>query len=351
MNLAGSQYWDLFEERIVETVDALSNASLPPLRRLSLHITNKCNLKCSYCNECHTPVTLERGMFQKLCKEYDEMGGGVLHITGGEPACVPWLFEEINRYANLYNKIDFHVNTNLIIDIHPIVLSCIKRLKVSLDSSNGEYFDDLVGIKGSFEKVVKNLEQISNLHSLIRPITSITYTMTHENYTHIPAFLEMYYEKFSGLYAVFFSTYKGTNERFKFTSEDISDIVTNIKPQIDAIFDKHGDSESKFLFHASHDETTFADDVRFIDNKTVPCYLQLSELVVNEAGDISNCSHLFRDGVGHTGLNLKDGSLSELFKKAKGQCGLKVMSEKCLYGCNKKLVTFNKEVQTKMKEN
>lgn len=350
---AGSQYWDLFEPRIEETVEALSNGNLPPLRRLSLHITNKCNLKCSYCNECHTPVTLERELFVKLCKEYNEMGGGVLHITGGEPSCVPWLFEEIKNHIDMYNGndvIDFHVNTNFITSIDFMALSRIKRLKVSLDSYKASYFDDLVGIPGSFDKVFNNLKKVSEMHSLVRPITSITYTMTHENYTHIPEFLRMYYSEFPGLYAVFFSTYKGTNERFKFTSEDIYDIVHNIKPQIESIMDEYGDTESKFLFNASHDETTFADDIRFEDNKTIPCYLQLSELVVNEAGDISNCSHLFRDGVGHTGLNLKDGSLKDLFAQAKQQCGLKVMSDKCLYGCNKKLVTFNKEVQTKLKE-
>lgn len=343
----GEKYWDAFELRIDETVHALKNNELPKLRRLSLHITNKCNLKCSYCNECHSPVSMEYDMFLKLVKEYDEMGGGVLHITGGEPTCVPWLMSTIAYCAGVYPNVQFHVNTNFINNISLYELSHIKRLKVSLDSHDEEYFDSLVGVRGAFLKVVGNLKVVANMHSTIRPITSITFTMTHENYTHIPEFLKLYYREFQG-YAVFFSTYKGTNERFKFTDQDIADIIYNIKPEIDRIMDENGDTESKFLFNASHDETTFADEIRFAENKFIPCYLQLSELVVNEHGDIANCSHLYRDGVCDSGLNLKDGTLAELFEKAKRACGLKVMSDKCLYGCNKKLVAFNKEVKNKL---
>jgi len=47
LNDVGSKYWDLFELRIQETVDALRNNTLPPLRRLSLHITNKCKYGCN----------------------------------------------------------------------------------------------------------------------------------------------------------------------------------------------------------------------------------------------------------------------------------------------------------------
>lgn len=343
----GSQYWDMFEERIVETVDALNNNTFPPLRRVSLHITNRCNLSCSYCNECHTPKSLPYGSFMNLVDDYRMMGGGILHITGGEPSCVEWLFEAIKQFnsQSKYDCVQFHVNTNLIADIDYATLQSVKRLKVSLDSYDAEYFDDLVGIKGSFMKVYDNLKKVNAMPDEDRPIVSITYTMTHENYKHIPKFLEMYYQEFPNLYAVFFSTYKGTNDRFSFTEDDITDIFDNIKPQIDEIFEKYGDSESKFLFNASHDRTTFADSIRFEDNKTVPCYLQLSELVVNEDGDISNCSHLYRDGVGQSNLNLKNKTLGELFKKSKAECGLKVMHEKCLYGCNKKLVTFNKQVE------
>ena len=54
----GSKYWDEFELRTIETVNAMKNGSLPPLRRLSVHLTRKCNMACKYCNDPHNSGTL-----------------------------------------------------------------------------------------------------------------------------------------------------------------------------------------------------------------------------------------------------------------------------------------------------
>lgn len=343
-NGEGSKYWDIFSIRIEETIEAVNSGTLPPLRRLSLHITNKCNMKCSYCNECHSPKEFPKDMFYKLVKEYSEMGGGVLHITGGEPTCVGYLFDAI-RDSDAYKNVDIHVNTNLITDIPDDVISRIKRLKISLDSHDAQYFNALVGIPNSHEIVMKNLKKINDLNAKGEgPIVSITYTMTKENYKHIPLFLDMYYKELPNIYAVFFSAYKGTNERFAFTDAVIDDMFETVVPELNRIMVENGDNESKFLFNASHDQTTFSSDVRFEENLYIPCYLQLSELSINEDGDVTNCSHLYRDGVGGTGLSLKELSLPEAFYQAKVGYDYKPLHDKCKYGCNKKLVTFNKEV-------
>ena len=344
MSNPGAKYWDLFEMRIGETIDSLLKNELPNLRRLSLHITSACNLKCSYCNEERSPKSLDRRLFSELVREYHEMGGGILHITGGEPSCVPWLYSDIARLGRMFPSVQFHLNTNLVTFIPMETLRYIKRLKVSLDSHDAGYFDSLVGIQGSFYSVLTNLRRINKLPEDIRPITSITYTMTRENLDHIVPFLKMYYNELPNLYAAFFSAYKGTNERFVFTEESIDHLFNDIKPELDFLFEAHEDGESKFLFNASHDKTTFTAGVRFEDNRHVPCYLQLSELVVNEYGDVANCSHLYRDGTSHTGDNIADWPLESVFRRAKKFSVHKVMSGKCLYGCNKKLVTFNKSV-------
>jgi sulfatase maturation enzyme AslB (radical SAM superfamily) len=144
-------------------------------------------------------------------------------------------------------------------------------------------------------------------------IVSLTYTVTRENYKRISEFLEMYEERWPLFYTVFFSSYKGCNERFALNEEEIEDMFKNVAPQIDEITDRYGDEEMKKLFHASHERRTFKQVIRFPKVKVIPCYLQLSELVVDEDGDISNCSHLFRVNAPKTGLNLRDGHLKELF--------------------------------------
>lgn len=348
--LLGTRYWDLFQLRKKETVEALKKGQLPPLRRLSLHITNKCNLHCAYCNEKHTARELPRWMFVKLVEEYAKMGGGVLHMTGGEPMCVPWLQDEIIRCYEQYSCIDFHVNTNATMGtLSREFLRCVKRMKISLDTHEPKYFDELVGVKGSFANVMCNLD---TLNAMVKegdehaPTTSLTYTMTAENYKHIPGFMRMFHETFPELYAAFYSCYKGTDPRFSFKPEDVNYLFTNIVPQMEELWAKFGNTESKFLFHASHDRSTFDEKERFALNKEQPCYLQLSEMVIDEDGFGSNCSHLFRDGVGKTEFNLRTMSLMEVFKNLKMPYmdDMTPLSDKCIYGCNKKLVRFNSDV-------
>lgn len=343
----GMKYWDDFELRARETIDCIKGGTLPPMRRLSMHITNGCNFGCEYCNEAHFPRSIDFATFSKIMREYSEMGGGIVHVTGGEPTVVKdfaGYIEEAGKYTN----ISFHVNTNLYSrvitdDLFPV----IKRLKVSLDTHSAAYFNGIVRRKQAFERVTENLDRV---HDLIvagktDTIVSLTYTTTRENYQEIPDFLEMYSTRWPKFYATFFSSYKGTNPRFVLTEDDTERLFTKIVPMMDEITNRYGDTETRHLFHASHEPRTFKTEDRFPEVRSVPCWLQLSEFVVNEDGDIWNCSHLFRDKVPSTGLNVRDGHLRDLFSKAKESITTYPLSDMCAYGCNKKLTRFNDVIQ------
>lgn len=348
----GMKYWDDFERRVVETVKAKNGGTVPPLRRISVHITNGCNFGCSYCNEAHFPKSISFDTFAKLVSEYSEMGGGIVHVTGGEPTVVK-KFPEYIRETAKYQNVRFHLNTNFFSSVmSDDLFKHIDRLKVSLDSAQPQYFNNLVQRKNAFEVVTSNLDR---LHELIKrgevsTIVSLTYTVTKENYSHIPEFLEMYETRWPLFYASFFSSYKGTNQRFVLNQPDIDDLFNNIVPEIDRITENYGDYETQKLFHASHEERTFKTSNRFPEVKSTECYLQLSELVIDENGDLSNCSHLFRDNAPKTGVNLRDGHLRDLFTAVKSVKHPVPMHPACLYGCNKKLTTFNDVVKFQLQK-
>lgn len=349
---AGMKYWDDFEQRARETVSAVSVGLTPPLRRVSVHITNACNFGCEYCNEVHCKKTLSFTTFATLAKEYSAMGGGIIHVTGGEPTVVrdfPAYIREVMKYAN----VSFHLNTNLYSSVMTDDLfGGIARLKVSLDSAEAKYFNDLVRRKQAYEIVTGNLDRVHQLlaDGKINTVVSLTYTVTKENYKRIPEFLEMYETRWPLFYACFFSSYKGTNDRFVLTPADTDMLFSEIVPQINRITEQYQDTETKCLFHASHEARTFHVLTRFPEVNTTPCYLQLSELVVDEDGYLSNCSHLFRDNVPNSGMRLGDGNLADLFRAMKQAKHATPMAHACLYGCNKKLTTFNQIVSDQLKE-
>lgn len=302
-----SKYWDDFERRILETVDGITKRKPIPIRRVAVFITNKCNFSCDYCNMSPDGKELSEKKFNKIVGKYGK--SAIIHITGGEPSTVKWLYD----YIDCSLRTRFHLNSNLLLKPP----KNIQRLKVSLDTNYPDYFDSLVNFNGAFNKVVTNIKKACEYTTV-----SITCTLTKENFNNAPYFMAWCKKEFPDLYAVFFSVYKGTNERFKFDSFSANRFFTVIKPQLE----KEMDKESYSLLQETIDEKfRIIQGVRFPENRIdIPCYISMSERVVDWDGNEAKCSHLFRDGIIQTD--------SEKHKK-------------CLYGCNRRLVHFNEAVQ------
>lgn len=310
-NKQSSKYWDDFKRREKETLVSLIENKPIKVRRVAVFITDKCNFNCDYCNVKFGCNTLSKNKFDDIVKKYGQ--DAIIHITGGEPSVVKWLYNYIEKTPN----VKFHLNSNCFLNPP----RNIKRLKVSLDTSNPEYFNSLVGRKNVFKKVIKNIQ-----YACTYTTTSITYTLTRENYKDAPAFMEFCKTTFKGLYAVFFSVYKGNNKRFVFQKEDVDNFFDNIRYKLQ---DKM-DSESLRLFRETIDEKfRLIQGIRFPESDlSKPCYLSLSERVFDAQGNEFRCSHLYRDGICHV-----------TSKK----------HNKCLYGCNRRLVKFNQDIEKRLK--
>jgi len=309
--MRNSLYWDDFSRRIDETVVCIRNNTPIPVRRVAIFITQRCNLNCTYCKQPKSPLTMSPQHFDSIINSYSD--DTIFHITGGEPSIIPWLYPYLNKYGGTKK---FHLNTNAVL---PPPSRSIARLKVSLDSCDRDYWNNLVGVP-TFDKVVRNIKNACK-----ETVTSITYTTTAENYKQIPNFIKFASKEFPGLYAIFFSVYKGTNPRFVFTKEIIDDFFNNVKPIMITLLDP----ESRALFEETITEKMrVIQGIRFPENDvTTPCYISLSERVCTPEGNMSGCSHLIRDGV-------------------KNNPGTKF--PQCSYGCNRRLVAFNEEVEKRL---
>jgi MoaA/NifB/PqqE/SkfB family radical SAM enzyme len=306
-----SLYWDDFKSRVTETVDCIKNNKPVPARRVAVFITNRCNFRCKYCNVAFNKESLSEEAFDNVVKKYGDTS--IIHITGGEPSVVKWLYPYLTAHGDKYR---FHLNTNAF--IKPPYKS-IKRLKVSLDSSDPVYWNDLVGHKGAFDNVVKHIKE-----AIPHTTTSITYTLNRQNYRDSVSFAKFVKKEFPGLYAVFFSVYKGTNVGFAWTKEDADDFFSNTLP----LLKNELDEESLALICETIDEKIrLIQGVRFPENDKGQCYLSMSERVISPTGEEFMCSHLYRDKI-----------MLKLPEK----------HEKCLYGCNRRLVQFNQEVKGKL---
>lgn len=304
----GSLYWDDFKRRITETVESIQSNIISPVRRVAVFITDQCNFKCNYCNHKNKRFTLSERQFSEILEKYGDTA--IIHITGGEPSVVPWLYSNLESNSDKYR---FHLNTNAYI-LPPY--KSIKRLKVSLDHHDPTYWDHLVGRRGAFNVVLDNIRKCAP-----HTVTSITCTLTKQNYRNVIDFTKFINMEITELYAVFFSVYKGTDPRFVMDSRDAEIFFNDIIPELEDELSV----ESLALFRETIDEKRrLIVGERFPQNRVGKCYLSMSERVISPTGEEYYCSHLYRDGIYITHNN---------------------KHPKCLYGCNRRLIKFNETVE------
>ena len=333
-----SNYWDDFQLRVNSTIDCMKQGMLPCLERLTVHITERCNFHCEYCNMRFSARQMNKALVLKIIDEYAQMGGRIIHFTGGEPTIVDYV-EEVCAYAK-QKGLQVSSNTNA---FKRVDVSNIDKLKASFDTADPAEFDRTVGV-GSFDRVVDNMKYYSE--QMTGKMLSITAVLNRKTYRHMLELAKFVHKNFS-VYNLYFSNYKGCNPDFAFSDDEIKDMFANYIPKVLEYFQVTGNTYSwKQLSLYKPDD--FRDtDCRFEENKIIPCFIQLSEMTIDTDGRCYNCSHLFRDGVRpEKVISVAEQSLAECFKELKRdlQGNYVCLSDKCLSGCNANLIGFNKTV-------
>jgi len=283
-----SNYWDDFQNRVNKTIDCLATRDMPTLERLTVHVTNRCNLRCEYCNMNFNMKDMDLEKIYKIIVDYSSVGGKIIHFTGGEPSIYPYI-ELVARFAKRKGLI-VSTNTN---GFKRFNVGAVDKLKASFDTSHKEKFNKTMGCD-CFDKVVGNLKYYSEqMKNKMLSITAVLNKQTYKDMLELAVFV---HENFKA-HNLYYSNYKGCNSSFAFSQEEIDDMFKNYIPKVLEYFKSVGDEYSyKQLALYKPDDFRNIEE-RFPENKIVPCYIQLSEMAVDVNGNCYNCSHLYRDGV------------------------------------------------------
>lgn len=331
-------YWDDFSARVNDTARTVLSGSKPGLSRLTVHLTKACNFRCEYCNMCFQPKMMPLATAKKIV---DEMPQGTIHFTGGEPTIIPYL-AEICAYAKA-KGLTVSLNTN---GFKRIDVSNVDKLKASFDTGNREMFNRMVGAP-AFDTVVSNYKHYSL--KMKRKMFSITAVLSKLTYRDMLPLAQFVYKKFK-VHNLYYSAYKGINNLHCFAPLDVNRLFAKNIPETLKFFTKMKAEYSRRQL-TLYTKEDFALTTRFPSNYTTPCYLQLSEMVVDVNGVCHDCSHLYRDGViTKTPLNVNDTPLLECFTKLKNvpEPNNTLISKKCLTGCNRNLCGFNRTVHKEL---
>lgn len=133
---------------------------------LSFMITNRCNLNCSFCSR---NAKKENELFmqpefikEQIASALEWAPLKTINLSGGEPFMHPQIEEIVAIIKNF--GLDIRINTNGLL-LNSKVLDLIdkygiKMFTISLDSSDPKIHDEIRGMKGAFDKTVKNISKL-----------------------------------------------------------------------------------------------------------------------------------------------------------------------------------------------
>ncbi len=163
---------------------------------VSIHVTNKCNLRCSYCYanvEDRFSKNVEDFTTQELkayIKEMKQLGTRWIILLGGEPLLRDDIGELIRfiKHEGIFCEL---VTNGILIEKKIDDIKEIDLLCVSLDGDKNT--NDKLRGNGTYEKVIKGLEIASKYHLKIRIHAVLSrYNANRDNINHLAGLARKY---------------------------------------------------------------------------------------------------------------------------------------------------------------
>ncbi|MHA1268449.1 MAG: radical SAM protein [Candidatus Helarchaeota archaeon] len=132
----------------------------PSLRTLLIHLTTICNLKCKHCylnKEKKDIIPVD--VIIKVIKEFTEMQGFKILLSGGEPLLYPHLFKILQEIQDLkIRKILFSNGLKFSDNFVSKIKGLIHEVQISIDGTKSH--DDFRNCKGSFNAAINAIKKI-----------------------------------------------------------------------------------------------------------------------------------------------------------------------------------------------
>lgn len=137
------------------------------LNYLRISVTDKCNLRCSYCIPPqgvrllpHDEV-LRNEEFINFIRIFVELGVAKIRFTGGEPLLRRGFPDIAGKARQMFPDLDLCITTNgiLLNDVlEDLYRLKIRRLNISLDSMNSRHYEEITG-RDCYKRVIDNIER------------------------------------------------------------------------------------------------------------------------------------------------------------------------------------------------
>lgn len=161
--------------------------------RIIIFLLYQCNLRCIFCGCGQTEIEQKKILkkdYIKIINKFKDAQVNYVVLTGGEPTLLKDLPGMIHyTRQKLGCKITLNTNgTNLNPDmIKKLIQAGLNTLKTSLHSFDSNIHDKITGVRGSWERLIRNIQDVNKINSKINnPLNIKTNTVVlNRNYKDI----------------------------------------------------------------------------------------------------------------------------------------------------------------------
>ncbi len=254
---------------------------------LRISLTEKCNLRCTYCMPEEGIILRDRSSFMNknevvaLAKNFVSLGVNKIRLTGGEPLVCKDAREIIFALSKL--PVDLLITTNgILVDqfIECFRKAGIKSVNVSLDTLNSQKFIS-ISKRNDFEKVISNIHLLLSNNFFVK-INTVVMRGINEN--EICDFVELTKNYPLHIRFIEFMPFTGNGWQNEKVFNQKS-ILSQIESEYDFIKlrdEKHGTSKK---FKAINHKGTFA----IISTMSEPFCNDCNRLRLTADGKMKNC--------------------------------------------------------------
>ncbi len=170
-------------QRAIWALDPARRAALAHMQRitatrplhLALETNDRCNARCVFCARRKLPqhdVTMEMDLFEKICGEYSDLGGGFLGFSPllADPLLDRLLVDRVRLVKLSFPSITLHMFTNAIAlprlsdDDVLLLLRSLDHVNVSIGGLDAADYRTMFGVD-QFENVWSSLQRLATLNA------------------------------------------------------------------------------------------------------------------------------------------------------------------------------------------
>jgi len=141
---------------------SIEQSTLPSLRTILLHVTTKCNLTCLHCYlDKSASIELDSQILLEIVRQFDQMQGLKLLISGGEPLLHSKIFEFLEKIRD-YKIRKILLSNGLLIDKGTAerLKGLVHEVQISIDGiKSHDHFRDM---KGAFERSIAAIKTLQS---------------------------------------------------------------------------------------------------------------------------------------------------------------------------------------------